>query len=416
VTADRSADVLIVGAGPAGSAAAIALAANGHSVIVVDRSDGPGGKPCGELVTPRGIYALERCGVTQERLTDFHAITHVRLTTAASTSTTRWPSHERHPDHALVAPRERLDRLLVEDAVSAGARVLRNHEAVAPIVDRGFVRGAHISRSDGSTDEIRAAFTVVADGANSRFGRALGTYREPTWPSALAHRAVYTSSLHDAAEVEIVLDLEDRAGTPITGYGWMFPRGDGTVNVGVLMMSTSPSFRVVNPARLLDGFVAANRARWHLDDDPVQPPAGGRIPLGSSVRPAAGPTYLVVGDAAGAANPMSGAGIEYAVETGMLAGRVLDEALKTGQAASLQRYPKLLDERYGQYFKVGRLVDRVLGRPTFTRRLGSAASSRPGLARALVRVSANSMRSGHPGATELAYRLGAALTSVAPDA
>jgi flavin-dependent dehydrogenase len=138
--------------------------------------------------------------------------------------------------------------------------------------------------------------------------------------------------------------------------------------------------------------------------------------MGASVRPAAGPTYLVVGDAAGVANPFSGAGIEYAIETGVLAGGVLDEALRTGQAASLQRYPKLIDERYGTYFKVGRLVDRVLGRPSLARWIGATAAARPVLARSLVRVSANSLRGRHPGATELAYRLGAAITSVAPDA
>ncbi len=296
-----------------------------------------------------------------------------------------------------MAPRERFDRLLVDHAVEAGATVLRGHEATAPIVDRGFVHGAHVTRDDGSSIEVRAAFTVVADGANSRFGSALGTYRQPTWPSALAHRAIFPSSLHDAAEIELVVDLEDRAGTPITGYGWMFPRGDGTANVGVLMMSTSPSFRVVKPAHLLDRFVADNGARWHLTGDPVHPPAGGRIPLGASVRPAAGPTYLVVGDAAGVANPFSGAGIEYAIETGVLAGGVLDEALRAGQAASLQRYPKLIDERYGTYFKVGRLVDRRARPPGVARRVASTAASRPAFARSLVRVSGNSLRPRHAG-------------------
>jgi geranylgeranyl reductase family protein len=409
-------DVLVVGAGPAGSAVAATLAADGHSVVVIDRGTAPGARPCGELLTPRAVVALDRCGLSRDRLAEFHSVTHLRFTTASDSSTLRWPSHEQHPDHGFVAPRERFDQLLVEHAVAAGATVRFGHEATAPIVERGFVRGAKVTRSHGSPVEMRAAFTVVADGANSRFGRALGTYRQPTWPSALAHRAVYASSLHDAAEIEIVLDLADRAGTPITGYGWMFPRGDGTANIGVLMMSTSPSFRVVNPAHLLDRFLAANATRWHLRGGPVRSPAGGRIPLGTSVRPAAGPTYLVVGDAAGAANPLSGAGIEYAIETGMLAGRVLDEALRTGQPAALQRYPRLLDERYGAYFKVGRLADRVLGRPAFNRYLANTVAARPRIARSLVRITGNSLRSRHPGATEVAYRLAAAISSVAPDA
>lgn len=409
-------DVLVVGAGPAGSAVAATLSAGGHDVVVVDRAAAPGGKPCGELLTPRALLALHRSGISPDRLAEFHAVTHVRFTTTSATSAARWPGHDEQPDHALVAPRERLDAMLVQHAVDAGATLLAGHEAMAPIVERGFVRGARVVRGDGTATEVRAAFTVVADGANSRFGRALGTLRQPTWPSALAHRAIYASPLHDAAEIELVVDLEDRAGTPITGYGWMFPRGDGTVNVGVLMMSTSPSFLVVNPARLLDRFVGDNAARWRLHGDPVLPPAGGRIPMGASVRPAAGPTYLVVGDAAGVANPFSGAGIEYAVETGVLAGGVLDEALRTGQAVSLQRYPKLIDDRYGTYFKVGRLVDRVLGRPGLARRLASSAAARPSFARSLIRVSANSLRTRHPGMTELAYRVGAAISTVAPDA
>jgi geranylgeranyl reductase family protein len=417
VSATRPAiDVLVVGAGPAGTTVAATVAASGHSVVVVDRAATPGGKPCGELLTPRALVALERIGLAGDRLAAFHAVTHVRFTTRSASSAARWPSHEEQPDHGLVAPRERLDAMLVEHAVAAGAEVLGNHEATAPIVERGFVRGARLVRADGTTTEVRAGFTVVADGANSRFGRALGTHRQSTWPSALAHRAIYASSLHDAAEIELVVDLEDRAGTAITGYGWMFPRGDGTANVGVLMMSTSPSFQVVNPAHLLDRFVADNDTRWRLHGEAVHPPAGGRIPMGASVRPAAGPTYLVVGDAAGVANPLSGAGIEYAIETGVLAGGVLDEALRTGQAASLQRYPKLIDDRYGTYFKVGRLVDRVLGRPSLARRVAGTAAARPAFARSLIRVSANSLRARHPGATELAYRMGAAISTVAPEA
>jgi flavin-dependent dehydrogenase len=195
----------------------------------------------------------------------------------------------------------------------------------------------------------------------------------------------------------------------------VFPRGDGTVNVGVLILSTSPSFRVINPAHLLESLVAAVRDRWHLVDEPVLAPAGGRIPLGTSVGPEAGPTYVVVGDAAGAANPLSGAGIEYAIETGIIAGSVLTEALRSGNAAALQRYPQLLADRYGSYYQVGRLLDRFLGRPSVARRVGSLASSRPALANAFVRLAGNELRSRYPGPTEFAYRITRALTFVAPD-
>ena len=409
-------DVLVVGGGPAGAATAWHLANAGHRVTILERAALPRQKVCGDLLTPRAVRALAQIGIENDALAPFHRVEHVRLTSGDKSTSTRWPSHESIPRYGLIAPRDQVDQLMIDAAIAAGAMVLDGHEATAPIVERGFVRGAHVTDSAGSSSKIRAGFTVVADGANSRFGRSLGTFRQPTWPYALAHRAVYRSAIHGVSEIELVVDLSDKAGTQITGYGWMFPRGDGTVNVGVSMTSTSPSFRVVNPAHLLEQFVAEHANRWHLDLDPVESPAGGRIPMGNSVGPAAGPTYLLVGDAGGAANPLSGAGIEYALETGLLAGEVLDEALRTGSAAALQRYPKLLEDRYGAYYKVGRLASRMLGRPSVTRRVANLAASRPRLADAFIRISSNELRSNHTGTAELAYRLGHTISLIAPDA
>ena len=146
---------------------------------------GPTAKPCGELLTPRAVSAFASIGLG-DQLDRFHRVTHVRLTTQRSTNSTRWPSHHDHPDHGFVVPREHLDAIAQGRAVEVGADLLRSTDAVAPIVDRGFVRGAHVTGPDGSPADLRATYTIVADGANSRFGRALGTYRDPTWPWALA--------------------------------------------------------------------------------------------------------------------------------------------------------------------------------------------------------------------------------------
>ena len=405
---------MVVGGGPAGLAAATMLAAGGHTVGVLDHRPGGQHKPCGELLTPRSLVELRRLGIEPDD--QFHRVDQLRVTFEGTSTSTGWPGHPEIGSFGAVVARPHLVGLLGRLAVSAGARVLDGHRATEPIVERGFVRGARVTQPDGVSTAMRSAFTIVADGADSRFGRALGTFRRQSWPYAVARRAIYRSPLHAAKEVEIVLDLTDRAGTPITGYGWVFPRGDGTVNVGVLMMSTSPSFRVVNPDHLLERFVDGHGQRWQLAAAPDQPPQGGRIPLGNSVGPAAGPTYLLAGDAAGAANPMTGAGIEYALETGTMAAEVIDEALTSGSATALQRYPKALADRYGGYYKVGRLSSRFLGQPTIMRTFAQTVARRRLAADGFVRITADEMRDVRGGLAETVYRVGRALSIVAPDA
>ena len=214
-----------------------------------------------------------------------------------------------------------------------------------------------------------------------------------------------------------MLDLRDRSGTPVIGHGWMYPAGDGTVTVGVVMMSTSPSFAVINPANLFQRLVDDRSAAWRITGGPLEPPSGRRLPVGLSVGPLAGPTYLLVGDSAGAANPFSRTGIETALETGWIAAEVLDEAIRTDDAAHLQRYTRLLDDRYGAYFQVGRLTARMLGHPTLARRAERLVTRRHAFAEAYLRITTDALRSGpRVGPPETAYRIGRAITLVAPDA
>jgi geranylgeranyl reductase family protein len=409
-----SADVLVIGGGPSGAAAAAQLARRGHRVIVVERDVHPRADRFGALLTPRALATLRQLDLVD--LADLHRVGQVRMTYDGRSTSTTWPSHPSYPPYSAVASRAWFDQQMMQAAVDEGASLLAGHEAIDPIIERGFARGANVVAPDGTAFEARAAFTIVADGANSRFGRALGTFRRPTWPYAVGHRATYRSPLHEASEVELMLDLRDRSGTPITGYGWMLPAGDGTVTVGVMMMSTSPSFRVVNPAHLLDQLVADHGVRWHLEAEPIRPGHGGRVPLGLSVGPSAGPTYLLIGDAVGAANPLSGAGIETALETGAMAAEVVDEALQTDSAAALQQYTRLLADRYGAFYKVGRLSNRALGQPPVSRRINRLAAKRKPAADALLRLATNELRPGRAGVAELAYRIGRAISFTGPDA
>jgi flavin-dependent dehydrogenase len=138
--------------------------------------------------------------------------------------------------------------------------------------------------------------------------------------------------------------------------------------------------------------------------------------MGGSVDPKAGPSYLVIGDAAGSVNPFNGEGIDYAYETARMAARVLHEALDAGDPTALQRYSSLLDDEYGEYFKVARLFARVIGRPALMRELTRAGMHSRTLMEWVLRIMANLLRPDELGPAELAYKAAAKLVKLAPNA
>ena len=205
---------------------------------------------------------------------------------------------------------------------------------------------------------------VVADGANSRFGRALGTSRDRTQPMGMALRGYYTSPMHDDPFIESHLDIRDSDGNVVPGYGWIFPLGDGRVNVGVGLLSTDRRWKGVNTSTLMDHFVAGAPGEWELSPATcLGPPTGGKLPMGLAVGPRVGATTLVVGDAGGAINPFNGEGIAYGYETGRLAAASLGEALCGDGEGALDRYEVRLEEAYGLYYRVARAFIRVISRP-----------------------------------------------------
>jgi geranylgeranyl reductase family protein len=409
-------DVLVVGGGPAGAATGYWLASAGHDVCIVERKTFPREKTCGDGLTPRAVRQLNDMGLA-EALTAFHRFDGLRAIAHGRRLDLQWPSHPDFPPYGYVVRRRDLDQLVADTAVKAGATLWQGTDAVAPLVERGFVTGATVRRQPGSgPTPIRARYVVVADGANSRFGRALGTFRTREWPYGTAIRGYWESPRHDDPWIESALDVKDRSGNPLPGYGWIFPVGDGTVNIGVGLLSTFRDFKSVNTTHLLQEYVATAPDYWGLSPDSAcGKPTSGRLPMGGSVGPKAGPTWLVVGDAAGTVNPFNGEGIDYAYETGRLAAEVIHEAIDGSDPLVLQTYERRLQTEYALYFKVARLFARVIGRPALMRELTRVGMRSRTLMEWVLRIMANILRPDELGAAEAAYKMAAAIVRLVPN-
>ena len=414
---DLRTEVLIIGGGPAGASAGYWLSQLGHDCIIVEKKKFPREKTCGDGLTPRAVKQLGDMGLADE-LAKFHRYEGLRATAHGRALELQWPTHPIYPQHGYVVRRRDLDAMVAHNAAKHGARLLEGHEALEPITDRGRVCGAVVKSKDSDTSfTITAQYVIVADGANSRFGRALGTFRTREWPYGTAIRTYWESPMHADPWIESALDVKDRNGNSMPGYGWIFPVGDGTVNIGVGLLSTFRDFKNVNTTQLLDAYAHQVADSWKIDpESPTQRATSGRIPMGGSVGPKSGAGYLVVGDAAGSVNPFNGEGIDYAYETARIAADVLHEALSTGNASVLQQYQSILDDEYGQYFKVARLFARVIGRPVLMRELSRVGMHSRSLMEWVLRIMANLLRPDEIGPAEAAYKAASAIVRLVPNA
>jgi geranylgeranyl reductase family protein len=403
--------VLVVGGGPAGAACAHWLADAGLDVLVVEKKRYPRVKTCGDGLTPRAVRQLEDMGLGGALAGHHHRFEGLRSIAFGKTLELQWPETPGFPRYGYVITRHDLDQLVAERAEKAGATVWQATEAIEPVVEAGRVVGAVVKRAGpdgGETVEVRASTVVVADGALSRFGRALGTSRNRAYPVGMAIRGYYTSPRHDEPWIESHLDVRDANGDVLPGYGWIFPLGDGRINVGVGLLSTFRGYKEINTSRLMEAFTAHAPAAWDIrPETSLGAPTGGKLPMGLSVGPRSGPGWVLIGDAGGFINPFNGEGIAYAYETGRMAA----EAIVAGDVAA---YEARLQAEYGLYFKVARAFVRVIGRPALMKALVDTGMRSRTLMEWVLRIMANLLRPDELGPAEAAYKALAAIARLAP--
>jgi flavin-dependent dehydrogenase len=278
-------------------------------------------------------------------------------------------------------------------------------------------RGVVVKEKEtGTTAEIRGRYVVVGDGQNSRIGRELGTTRNRSWPMGMALRGYYTSERHAEPWIDSHLDIRDPQGDVVPGYGWIFPLGDGRVNVGVGLLSTGGAWKGVNTTKLQEYFVAQTADAWGLNDESCCGPAtGGRLPMGLAIGPRVGANTMVIGDATGTVNPFNGEGIAYAYESGRLAAGVLGEALLANDASALALYDERLDQAYGDYFKVARAFVRVISEPRIMSACVGLGLRIEPLMKELLAIMSNLMSNDQKGPAEVGYRAMVRLADVIPE-
>jgi geranylgeranyl reductase family protein len=406
-----SPSVLVVGGGPAGSAAAYWLARDGHDVTLVEAKEYPREKTCGDGLTPRAVLQLQDMGFDFD-VPQFHRITGLRSYAGDDYVEMQWPDHSRFPRWGGVIRRSDLDAQVAGLAQKEGVTILEKTTAT-PVIEDGLLTGVNLSH-DGHQDVVSPRIAVIADGSMNRFGRELGNERRRDYPLGMAARGYYASPRSTDPFLESQLDLRDSSGATMPGYGWVFPLGDGAINVGVGVISTFRGWRDVNTSHVLDAYVADLPDHWG-ETERLTDPVGGKLPMAFSVGPRAGRNWLAIGDAAGAVNPFNGEGIDYAYETGRTAARHIADAIAGDDLTILQRYPRQVEDEYGAYHRVARAFVIAIGNPTLMRRLTRIGiRSRP-LLEWTLKVMANLMEPEERGIEERVYRVIERVVAVGPD-
>lgn len=426
-------DVVVVGAGPAGSAAAFHAARAGLDVVMVDMADVPGtgsdtapgptpgtgstgstdnsasgslphgrDKTCGDGLTPRAVAALESMGALH-LLNGAPHIQGLKLHGFGGSVTAPWPSGS-FPQRGSAIPRSRLDAALARLAIAAGARFIQAKvmDATSDPVTQQLSEVAGTRTGEGtqgadaaSPVKIRGRFFVLAEGVRSGIARKLGVQWDKGLVHGIAARSYIDTPYGDEPWIHSHLELNDSSGTAQPGYGWVFPLGNpakgtgsnlatvegiGKANLGCGVLATTKRPAKVNTKKLLRDYARQVSDEWGIVGEPTSITSA-LLPMGGAVSRVAGPNWAAIGDTAALVNPLNGEGIDYALESAELLVRLLvDEwggperwasRIKSNNGAGIApEWTAELQKQYGLAFGLARRLAVVLTMPGLMSALG----------------------------------------------
>ena len=399
-------NVLIVGAGPAGSTAAYYLAKAGIPVTVLEKTSFPREKVCGDGLTPRAVREIQKLGLPHTEEEGWRRNKGLRLIAGGRTLELPWPEVADFPTYGLIRTRLGFDESLARHAQSAGAVVLERHSVTEALRnDDGRVIGVRAAildesgRKTGQTRDFHADVVLAADGNSTRTAVSLGMHKRDDRPLGVAVRTYFTSPRHDDDWMEGWLELPDKTGKPLPGYGWVFGVGDGTSNVGLGILNSSKEFGKLDYKQVLREWTAGMPAEWGFtEENQVGEVRGAALPMGFNRTPHYSPGLLLLGDAGGMVSPFNGEGISYAMESARFAAEFIVDAATRSRAAGwtendadthLARYADYVREQWGSHFTLGRIFASLIGRPAVMKLALRTGMPIPLLMRFVVRMLAN---------------------------
>ncbi len=352
-------EIIVVGAGPSGSTTATALAQKGHNVLLIDRQQFPRDKTCGDGIPAGAIEILYSLGM-KERIQDagFYPVTRILLSSPRGYVVEADLKPGKMGANSCVVPRTEFDALIQQYAVDSGVEFCQA-QVKEPIIEDNRVVGVRAT-VNGNLQEIRAQAVVAADGVTSVVARTLRDDKQEDGHRAVALRTYITDIEENPHQVEFYLYHEI-----LPGYAWIFPYGEGKANVGLGMRLDK--FREIDSSLedLVDIFLEMPeikkriRRGGELNDTAIWQLNFGSQPIKKAYSGA-----LLVGDAAGLINPLTGGGIHNGLQSAVLASDVIHEALekKDTSLKQLAVYDDLINENMKANMRKSYFLQRSLMR------------------------------------------------------
>ncbi len=363
-------DVLIIGAGPSGASAAVHAARAGLQTLLIDASSFPRDKTCGDGLTPRAIHQLELLGVADQVTGDYFN-KGLKLHGFGGSVEAPWPETY-FTNKGSAMSRMEFDDLLFRLAKSHEEVTTReNATAQDPILRGNFLEGVVINHA-GQEKTVKAKHVIIANGVRSPFGKKLGRQWHRDEVYGIAARAYCETPLSDEPWIHSHVELRDEDGVVQPGYGWIFPLGNGTVNLGCGALSTDTRPAKINTKKLLSFYAGQRRKAWQLG--PEHDVASALLPMGGAVSNVAGANWMLIGDSAACVNPLNGEGIDYGLETAAMA---VDTLVENPKRDLTLVWPHRLRDAYGETFMLARTAARLLTYPQFLPMAGPLAFRGP---------------------------------------